>query len=130
MASQHTESLSTPSSKPLRTDVALNEKPQHGSVTQSTALGDINPESHIDEDVDSERKLRGLPWFLVIMAVLSPTFLYALDNTVMANVRPSIIDTFGELDMITWLSVAYPMGELGANPLWYVLGKCTPPYVS
>ncbi|KAH8707530.1 putative efflux pump antibiotic resistance protein [Phaeosphaeriaceae sp. PMI808] len=41
----------------------------------------------------------------------------------MANVRPSIIDTFGGLDMITWLSVSYPMGELGANPLWGKLNE-------
>ncbi|PVH99527.1 efflux pump antibiotic resistance protein [Periconia macrospinosa] len=72
----------------------------------------------MDNGVGSHRELKGLRWTLVIVAVLSPTFLYALDNTVMANVRPSIIDTFGQLDMITWLSVAYPMGELGANPLW------------
>lgn len=104
----------------MPTDVALDEKPQYGSVTQITASDDINTESHSDNDVNTERKLKGLPWFLVIVAVLSPTFLYALDNTVMANVRPSIIDTFGQLNMITWLSVAYPMGELGANPLWYV----------
>lgn len=67
----------------------------------------------------SKRTITGLPWFVVNVAVLTATFLYALDNTVTANVRPAIIETFGNrVDMLPWLSVAYPMGEVGANPLW------------
>ncbi|KAI0415234.1 MFS general substrate transporter [Xylaria grammica] len=64
------------------------------------------------------RKIKGIAWFIVIVAVLSSTFLYALDNTVVANVRPSIVEAFGRIDVLTWLSVAYPMGEVGSNPLW------------
>ncbi|KAI0388387.1 putative efflux pump antibiotic resistance protein [Xylariaceae sp. FL0594] len=64
------------------------------------------------------RKLTGITWFIAIFALISSTFLYALDNTVLANVRPSIIDTFGQIDLLTWVSVAYPLGEVGSNPLW------------
>lgn len=65
------------------------------------------------------RNVTGAKWFIVNVAVLSATFLYALDNTVMANVRPSIIKTFGNrVDTLAWLSISYPMGEVGANPLW------------
>ncbi|KAI2780681.1 putative efflux pump antibiotic resistance protein [Daldinia loculata] len=71
-----------------------------------------------------ERKIKGLRWPLVILAVLSSTFLYALDNTITANVRPSILETFGNrFDMLPWLSVSYPMGEVGMNPLWGKLYK-------
>lgn len=45
--------------------------------------------------------LRGISWFIVVVAVLSPTFLYALDNTIMAKVVPSIIDTFGRVNILT-----------------------------
>ncbi|KAI2464630.1 putative efflux pump antibiotic resistance protein [Annulohypoxylon bovei var. microspora] len=70
------------------------------------------------------RNIRGIRWSLVVLAVLSSTFLYALDNTVTANVRPSIIETFGNrIDMLPWLSVSYPMGEVGTNPLWSKLYK-------
>jgi len=88
------------------------EKNERPSEAQNPS--DIENESH------SERQLTGLAWFLVVVAVLSPTFLYALDNTVMATVRPSIVDTFGHIETLTWLSISYPMGELGANPLWFV----------
>lgn len=71
-----------------------------------------------DGTTPMRRKVTGFSWFIVVIAVLSAVFLYALDNTVMANVRPSIVETFDRIDMLTWMSVAYPMGEVGANPLW------------
>ncbi|KUI66366.1 Putative HC-toxin efflux carrier TOXA [Cytospora mali] len=71
-----------------------------------------------------ERKIRGVKWVIIVLAVLSSTFLYALDNTITANVRPSIIETFGNrIDMLPWLSVSYSMGEVGTNPLWGKLNK-------
>lgn len=65
------------------------------------------------------RQITGVAWFVVNVALLSATFLYALDNTVTATVRPAIVDTFGDrIDMLPWVSVAYPMGEAGTNPIW------------
>jgi hypothetical protein len=64
------------------------------------------------------RAISGLKWAVVVVSVVASTFLYALDNTVMANIRPGIIVTFGHMEMLPWLSVSYPMGEVGSNPLW------------
>ena len=72
------------------------------------------------EATSTRHRLTGFKWFVVIVAILSSTFLYALDNTVTANVRPSMIKTLGNrIDLLPWLSVAYPLGEIGTNPLWY-----------
>ncbi|PYH66247.1 MFS general substrate transporter [Aspergillus vadensis CBS 113365] len=71
-----------------------------------------------------ERKITGVAWFVVNVALLSATFLYAFDNTVTATARPAIVDTFGNrIDMLPWVSVAYPMGEIGTNPIWAKLNK-------
>jgi hypothetical protein len=75
----------------------------------------------LDGEISDERKITGIAWVVVVLAVLSSTFLYALDNTIMANVRPNIIASFDRIDMLPWLSISYPMGEIGSNPLWYVL---------
>ncbi|KAF1967042.1 putative efflux pump antibiotic resistance protein [Bimuria novae-zelandiae CBS 107.79] len=83
-----------------------------------TDLEELRAPKTVATDVVSECKVKGILWCIVVIAVISPTFLYALDNTIMANVRPSIIDTFGRVDMLTWLCVSYSMGEVGANPLW------------
>lgn len=103
--------------------------PPHEALTQNDGESNSNRDSDRNCYAHNERKLKGFSWFIVVVAILAPTFLYALDNTIMANVRPSIIDTFDRVDMLTWLSVSYPMGEVGANPLWFVfptfLAICT-----
>ena len=101
--------MATPSISPLTN----GEKAiQNDNQTVHEAVGD---------DLHVERKTAGGLWFIVNTAVLSATFLYALDNTIMANVRPNIIETFGnKVEILPWLSISYPMGEVGANPLWFV----------
>ncbi|KAI1127962.1 putative efflux pump antibiotic resistance protein [Nemania abortiva] len=80
--------------------------------------------SEANDAPQEKRKLTGVTWFIAVFAIISSTFLYALDNTVLANIRPSIIDTFGHIDLLTWVSVAYPLGEIGSNPLWGKLNGC------
>ena len=68
---------------------------------------------------ENNREILGLRWVLVVTAVLSTTFLYALDNTIVANIRPSIILSLGHINKLPWMSVAYAVGEVGSNPFWY-----------
>lgn len=79
------------------------------SDEEGLSQSDVNPQ---------QRTVTGISWAIVVISVLSSTFLYAFDNTVMANVRPSIISTFGQIDLLPWISVSYPLGEVGSNPLW------------
>jgi hypothetical protein len=101
-------------------DVSLSQPRTTRADDEKNGVSETQRQIDGDNETHVERKLRGVSWFIVIIAVLLPTFLYALDNTTMADVRPSIIDTFGHIDTLTWLSVSYPMGEVGANPLWFV----------
>ncbi|KAI0392949.1 MFS general substrate transporter [Xylariaceae sp. FL0594] len=89
---------------------------QNGSSEKTDTPGTVS-------DSGPERKITGVKWAVVIVSLLSSTFLYALDNTVMANVRPSIVETFHRIDFLPWLSVSYPLGEVGANPIWGKLNK-------
>ncbi|KAI5867646.1 putative efflux pump antibiotic resistance protein [Durotheca rogersii] len=74
------------------------------------------PSSH--DAPKAGRQLRGFAWFIMVVALILSTFLYALDNTVLANVRPSIIDTLGRIDLLPYVSITYPLGEVGSSPLW------------
>ncbi|KAI0974394.1 putative efflux pump antibiotic resistance protein [Xylaria arbuscula] len=94
------------------------EKTPEQTVDSRLALDDhhhAQGEPDTDENPNDSRKLTGITWFIAMFAIISSTFLYALDNTVLANVRPSIIDTFGQIDLLTWVSVAYPLGEIGGK---------------
>lgn len=57
-------------------------------------------------------------WSLVVAAILSSNFLFALDNTVVADVQPVIIKDLGNVDKLTWLSVSFLLGATATNLVW------------
>lgn len=44
--------------------------------------------------------------------MLSTTFLFALDNTIVANIQPSIIEAFGSLQLLTWIGTGFALGTM------------------
>ncbi|KAI9820110.1 MAG: hypothetical protein M1832_003817 [Thelocarpon impressellum] len=64
------------------------------------------------------RTVTGWAWFLVVLAILSSTFLFALDNTVVADVQPAIIERFDEIEKLPWLTVAFLLGAIATNLFW------------
>ena len=67
----------------------------------------------------AERQIRGAKWVAVVVAILSSTFLFSLDNTVVADVQPTVTREFGSVDKLPWLSVGYLLGSTTTNLLWY-----------
>jgi hypothetical protein len=63
------------------------------------------------------RNLTNIAWICVFISLISSMFLFALDNTIVANVQPSIIDSLGNVDMLPWVSVSYPLGVIALNLL-------------
>ncbi|KAL8639970.1 MAG: hypothetical protein Q9228_003056 [Teloschistes exilis] len=58
----------------------------------------------------------GIKWFIVVVSVLSSAFLFALDNTVVADVQPDIIKTFGDISLLPWLGVGFALGGVTILP--------------
>lgn len=95
--------------------------PPPSTSNEKTALPEqtaIDVDDHRVEDVVLARKITGLKWAVVVLAIISSTFLYALDNTIMANIRPGIIKSLGHIELLPWITVAYPLGEVGSCPFW------------
>lgn len=90
--------------------------------TTSTTLDtppEIEKNGHEQSEVEAPpRDLSGWKWFLAMTAILSSIFLYALDNTVVADIQPVIIKDFGEVDKLSWLSVAFLLGATATNLIW------------
>jgi hypothetical protein len=78
----------------------------------------IEVNGDITEGGSQDRTISGLRWAIVVVAIISSTFLYSLDNTIMANIRPGIIESLGHIEMLPWMSVSYPLGEVGSCPFW------------
>ncbi|CAD6441947.1 2f7a18d7-e586-4b93-8b0c-640762a50d6d [Sclerotinia trifoliorum] len=68
----------------------------------------------------SPRDIHGWKWFLVISAILSTTLLYSLDNTIVADLQPSIVESYGstEISKLSWLGVSYALGNVATILPW------------
>jgi hypothetical protein len=106
------------------TDIATNgEQSKNYSSTGGSQGNFANCEeqkSLSEEPVAQKRKIRGSKWMVVVVAILSSTFLFSLDNTVVADIQPTITRQFGSVDKLPWLSVGYLLGSTTTNLLWYV----------
>ena len=91
----------------------LNIEPD-GDVANEKALPGDRPEL--------VRKITGIRWFLVVISILSSTFLFALDNTVVADVEPKIVERFGQIQKLPWLPIAFLVAAVSTNLIWYVDG--------
>ena len=75
--------------------------------------------------VEGEPEVQGLPrdisgwkWVIVVIAIYSSQFLFALDNTIVANVQPVIVEQFDSLGKLAWLSVSFNMAAASTNSVW------------
>ena len=64
------------------------------------------------------RDIHGIKWALAVISILISTFLFALDNTIVADVQPAIVERFGQVDKLPWLSVAFLVAASGTNLVW------------
>jgi len=84
---------------------------------------DIIPEKDVGERAEeteqkndaSPRDVHGIRWFLVVVSLLSSTFFFGLDNTVVADLQPALVERFGSVDRLPWLSVAFLIGAASTN---------------
>ncbi|KFX90140.1 hypothetical protein O988_08328 [Pseudogymnoascus sp. VKM F-3808] len=106
-------------------EVHLNvEKPVDQDASKRTSMTevDIDPVAlEKQEAVQTEappREITGWKWGLVVVSILSSIFLFALDNTVVADIQPAIIANFGDIQKLPWLTGAFLIGSASTNLVW------------
>ncbi|KAJ5524144.1 hypothetical protein N7494_010794 [Penicillium frequentans] len=57
-------------------------------------------------------------WLLIVVTILSSTFLFSLDNTIVADVQSPIIEKFGEVGKLSWLGVAFVLASSATIITW------------
>ncbi|KAJ2983257.1 hypothetical protein NQ176_g823 [Zarea fungicola] len=106
---------------PERTSKEVLDTSSSGSpdVHETPVPGSPKTEQH-DEPVPEKppRDISGWKWWIAMTSILSSIFFYALDNTVVADIQPVIIEDLGELEKLTWLSVAFLVGATATNLIW------------
>jgi MFS family permease len=91
-------------------------------VSENTSVTDIDVEKSGQQTEAAEevppRDIQGWKWALVVLSILSSTFLFALDNTIVADIQPVIVLHFNDVANLTWLSVAFLIGAAATNLVW------------
>lgn len=95
-----------------------------GTLTPSGASGIVSDSASAEKAAEppltqrSPRDVHGFLWVLTVLSILSTTFLFALDNTIVADVQPAIVARFGSIEKLPWLSVAFLVAAAGTNLVW------------
>ncbi|KAI0465717.1 MFS drug efflux transporter [Xylaria cf. heliscus] len=91
-------------------------------ATPEDIMGNISTsknETPTNGEINSgSRRATGLSWILIIISILSSAFLFALDNTIVADIQPAVIRDFQSVDKLTWLPVGFLLGASSTNLLW------------
>ncbi|KAJ5598864.1 Major facilitator superfamily domain general substrate transporter [Penicillium hordei] len=58
------------------------------------------------------RHITGFKWFIFLASTLTAIFVYALDNTIVANIAPEIVNQFHAVEDLPWLSVGFVIGGM------------------
>ncbi|KAF7914149.1 uncharacterized protein EAF01_000555 [Botrytis porri] len=119
--------MADPSSEKLAESSAASRKSLNVPPNQTGISSELASISEIDqekaqvkqtEDVPPVRDITGWRWALVVAAILSSTFLFALDNTIVADVQADIVVTFNDVSKLSWLSVGFLIGAASTNLVW------------
>ena len=62
------------------------------------------------------RTIHGWKWAVAMFTILSTTFLFALDNTIVADIQPSIINQFNDVERLPWFGVGFGLGSTAVLP--------------
>lgn len=106
-------------------DIYLNvEKPIRQDASERTSITEVDLDPVAIEKQEAVeaaapvRDITGWKWGLVVVAILSSIFLFALDNTVVADIQPAIIANFGNIQKLPWLTGAFLIGSASTNLVW------------
>lgn len=87
-----------------------------------TLIGDgVNPAQRDPESMEkpaSPRPVHGVKWVSIVVSLLASFLLYALDTTIVATIQPAIVNTFGHVDLVPWLSVAFALASAASTLPW------------
>ncbi|KAL4963029.1 major facilitator superfamily domain-containing protein [Aspergillus stella-maris] len=92
----------------------------NATTDSNLTLSDQKVEQRDEENLtpkENTRTAAGPPlsgWRRIVIAIAINTgsFLYGLDNTIVADIQGSVVEQFGEIQKLTWLGSGFPLGSI------------------
>ncbi|KAK7697410.1 hypothetical protein SLS64_013548 [Diaporthe eres] len=75
----------------------MASEPEHGTRTP--------------ENKEPPRTITGWKWALAYASLMSTVLLFALDNTIVATIQPTIVESFGHQEDLAWIGVSFVLGQ-------------------
>lgn len=116
--------MTTKTVRNISSDLSKEEEDEKPS---SSVNGSTTPAA--EEDVvpeESPRSVHGFRWVIVCCSLYLGALIYGLDTSIAADIQAAVIDQFGEVEKLTWIGTAFPLGSVCAILPTYVetqLGK-------
>ncbi|KAL2194194.1 major facilitator superfamily domain-containing protein [Corynascus similis CBS 632.67] len=76
----------------------------------------------IEQDLEPQRTATGLKWFIIFTSLMSTVLLFALDNTIVATIQPSIVEDFNDQGSLAWIGVSFVLGQVVILPVGKAYG--------
>ncbi|KAJ5233193.1 Efflux pump dep3 [Penicillium chermesinum] len=101
----------------------LEKQGSNGNIASTDSSENVVPKE------TSPRPIHGWKWAIAYASMISTTFLFALDNTIVADIQPVILDLFGEVSLLPWIGVGFALGTMCVLPWGKVYGVFNAKYV-
>lgn len=62
----------------------------------------------------SPRTIHGWKWAAAVISLYIGALIYGLDGTIAADIQSAVIEQFDEVEKLTWIGTAFPLGSLCA----------------
>ncbi|KAI8649905.1 MFS domain-containing protein [Fusarium sp. Ph1] len=90
---------------------------------EEKAMSTVGNEDFSTTEVEkSPRDIHGWKWTLSYTAMLSTTFLFALDNTIVADIQPAILKDLDAIKLLPWVGIGFALGTMAVLPWSKVYG--------
>ncbi|KAK4992371.1 hypothetical protein LTR50_001129 [Elasticomyces elasticus] len=74
--------------------------------------------SDLPSTLPSGRPTNRWSWVIIIAAILSSAFLFAIDNTISADIQPAIVRQYSDPQRLSWISLSFLLSAAGTTLLW------------
>ncbi|KAI3393098.1 hypothetical protein diail_4727 [Diaporthe ilicicola] len=101
-----------------RYDVDKERHAAEPETTSSEELGSVEdgrPKGPV-------RPVAGIKWALAYVSLIVSVLLFSMDNTIVADIQPSILDSLGSIDKLPWIGLGFQAGAMTVLPAGQAYG--------
>lgn len=91
---------------------ALGDGRDMEKVEKSSPSRSSSPQQALTAEDEPQRKITGARWAAFVISTLTAIFVYSLDNTIVANIIPVVVNDLNGVDKLPWLSVGFMIGGM------------------